>query len=70
MGFDGKDLKKYSTIYKVLAGVGAINWGIVTLFKVNLVDKLAQFQTYAPMVIYIAVGVSGVLLLADTFDML
>ncbi|MDR5658529.1 DUF378 domain-containing protein [Serpentinicella sp. ANB-PHB4] len=43
--------------------VGAINWGLIGLFNVNIVDKIFGVQTVVTRFIYTFVGISGVYLL-------
>jgi len=46
-------------VLTVLAGVGALNWGLIGLFNFNLVEAiLGQFPVVENLV-YIAVGVGG-----------
>ncbi len=49
----------------LLAGIGALNWGLVALFNFNLVTTLLGDMTTAAKVVYIIVGVSGLLLLVS-----
>ncbi len=44
----------------ILATVGALNWGLVGLANVNLVEALFGRETFLSRVIYALVGVSGV----------
>ena len=49
----------FIAVIKIIAALGAINWGLVGLFDFNLVDYLfAAFPTAVKMV-YLIVGVSG-----------
>jgi uncharacterized protein len=52
-------------IVLVLTVVGAINWGLVA-FDFNLVEYLLGSYATAMKVVYIVVGVSGVLLFATS----
>lgn len=47
-------------IVGLLVGIGALNWGLVGLFQVDLVAKLLGMGT-AARVVYILIGVAGVL---------
>ncbi|MBI4387984.1 MAG: DUF378 domain-containing protein [Candidatus Omnitrophica bacterium] len=49
----------------LLAGIGALNWGLVALFNFNLVATLLGDMTTAAKVVYIVVGVAGLLLLVS-----
>ena len=53
-------------IVGALAITGAINWGIIGLFKVNLIDKYLG-STPLDRIIYVLVGLSGVALLSSFF---
>ena len=63
-----------NTVYKVsltLIIIGAINWGMVGLFDVNLVTLLFGVDTVLTNVVYALVGISGLLctgLLLKPFD--
>ena len=45
----------------VLVGLGALNWGLVGLFQVDLVAKLLGDMTGAAKAVYILIGTAGVL---------
>ena len=52
--------------YKVaglLAAIGAINWGLVGAFDFDLVNTLLGSIEWLERLVYIVVGISGVLLL-------
>lgn len=44
----------------VLTIIGAINWGLIGLFSFNLVDSLFGVDSFLSMLIYILVGIAGV----------
>ena len=52
-------------IVKVLAGVGALNWGLVTFAGLNLVDRALGAGSTASKAVYGLVGVSGLMLLVS-----
>ena len=56
-------------IFTLLAAIGAINWGLVTLLNLNLVTKLLGEGTTLTKAVYILVGVSGVILLVSCAGM-
>ena len=64
-------MKKIYCIAMLLVLIGAINWGLIGLFDFNLVYELFDlignpansFLSLLHRIIYIAVGVAGVLLL-------
>ena len=45
----------------LLVGLGAINWGLVGLFQVDLVAKLLGAMTGAARAVYTVIGIAGVL---------
>lgn len=47
-----------------LAMIGALNWGLVGLFGVNLVNMLVGSMPVVEKVVYILVGASAVLVLS------
>lgn len=55
----------------VLIIIGAVNWGLVGLFDFNLVDTLFGAGSMISKIIYILVGVAGIIdisLLFNDFD--
>lgn len=48
-------------IVGVLVGIGALNWGLVGLFQVDLVARLFGEMTGAARAVYGLIGVAGVL---------
>lgn len=51
----------------VFAVAGALNWGLIGLANINLVEQLLGAGTTATRVVYILVGLSGLPLLASYF---
>ena len=53
----------------ILAGVGALNWGLVEFLNFNLVTSVAGLTgiDFVTTVIYALVAISGGRLLLDTF---
>ena len=52
-------MKIVDTIALVLIIIGAINWGLIGLFKFNLVDTIFGTMTLFSRLIYTLVGISG-----------
>ena len=52
-------------IATVLAGIGALNWGLVALFDLDLVATLLGSMPTVAKIVYMLVGVSGFLILAS-----
>lgn len=57
----GKECCGVCKIVGLLVAVGALNWGLVGLFQVDLVAKLLGPMTTAAKAVYILIGVAGVL---------
>ena len=51
----------------LLAGIGALNWGLVTFANVDLVQRLLGSVPAAAKAVYGLVGVAGALLLVSLF---
>ena len=49
----------------VLAIIGALNWGLVGLANINLVEQIFGMGTSITRIVYILVGLSGLALLAS-----
>ena len=45
----------------LLVVIGAINWGLVGAFQFNLVDKIFGEMSMIGRIIYVAVGLSGLI---------
>ena len=48
-------------IVGLLVAIGAINWGLVGIFQVDLVAKLLGVMTTPARVVYGLIGVAGIL---------
>lgn len=63
-----------NTLYKICLGlviIGAINWGMVGVFDVNLVSLIFGKDTIITNIVYALVGISGLFcigLLLKPFD--
>ncbi|OGH51514.1 MAG: DUF378 domain-containing protein [Candidatus Levybacteria bacterium RIFCSPLOWO2_12_FULL_37_14] len=57
-------MKRLQQLANILVLVGAINWGLVGLFKYNLVESLLGGLGLV-QIIYILIGLSGVLMLVN-----
>lgn len=51
-------LQKTALVFTV---IGAINWGLIGLFNFNLVDSLFGKNSFLSMLIYIIVGIAGLI---------
>ncbi len=53
-----------NTIYKialVLVIIGAVNWGLIGLFNVNLVSLIFGADSLLSNIVYVLVGVAGLI---------
>ncbi len=57
-------MKMWHMVTFSLAMVGALNWGLVGLLDLNVVEGLLGMGTMATKLVYILVGVSAVYVLA------
>ena len=57
----------FCKIVGAIAIVGALNWGLVGVFGINLVENLLGVGTTLTRVVYGLVGLSGLMLLASYF---
>ena len=55
----GKEMKVIDKIALILIIIGAINWGLIGIFKFNLVEMIFGDMTMLARLIYILVGISG-----------
>ena len=53
------------TVVAVLAGVGALNWGLVGLAQLDLIERLFGLMTPLARTAYILIGVAGLMLLVS-----
>lgn len=52
-------------VVKLLAGIGALNWGLVAIWNLDLVAKLLGAGTTASRIVYIVIGISGLITLVS-----
>ena len=57
----------FCKIVGAIAIIGALNWGLVGLLNLNLVDQVLGAGSTASRVVYGLVGLSGLALLASYF---
>ena len=63
-------LKQACLVCKIVGAlviIGAINWGLIGVANMNLVEQIFGSATTITKVIYILVGLSGLALLASYF---
>ena len=56
-------------IATLVAGIGALNWGLVALFNFNLVTRLLGEMSTASRIAYIVVGVAGLMQIASLLNL-
>ena len=56
-------------IFGLIAIIGALNWGLVGALGINLVEQIFGSGTGLTRIIYIVVGISGLILLASCLGM-
>ncbi len=61
-------MKAIDTIALILVIIGAINWGLIGLFKFNLVDTIFGTMSALSRIIYTLVGISGLWSIKLIFD--
>lgn len=61
-------MKIVDKIALVLIIIGAINWGLVGIFKFNLVDSIFGTMSIISRIIYSLVGISGLWGIKLLFD--
>ena len=52
----------------ILTIVGALNWGLVGLFDFNLVSTLFGAENVITRIVYVLVGIAGIVNIALLFD--
>ena len=61
-------MKAIDIIALILVIIGAINWGLIGLFKFNLVDTIFGTMSALSRIIYTLVGLSGLWSIKFIFD--
>jgi uncharacterized membrane protein YuzA (DUF378 family) len=59
--------KRLEPLWLALVTIGALNWGLVGLFDLNLVEEILGAGTVAD-VVYVIVGVAGLAMLPRLFE--
>lgn len=54
-------------VVTVLGGIGALNWGLVALLNFNIIAAILGDMTMPAKIVYILVGISGLILLVSLF---
>lgn len=52
-------------VVKLLAGLGALNWGLVALFQLDLVARVLGDMTGAAKAVYVLIGLAGLVTLVS-----
>ena len=61
-------MKVIDTIALILVIIGAIVWGIIGIFNVNIVEAIFGTMPWISKIIYILVGISGIWAIKLLFD--
>ena len=61
-------MSKLKKICFLLVVIGALNWGLIGLFNFNLVSMIFGEMSIFSRIIYILVGISGAIIIANTKD--
>lgn len=61
----GDNMKNLQQAANILVLVGAINWGLIGLLNLNLVNTVLGSVAGLEKIVYILVGLSGVLMLIN-----
>lgn len=61
-------MKNLNRVALVLVIIGALNWGLIGLFNFNLVAAIFGAGSGLTRLIYVLVGISGVILAATAFS--
>ncbi|MEG0468744.1 DUF378 domain-containing protein [Amedibacillus sp. YH-ame10] len=56
-------MKILNYIALIIGIVGALNWGLIGLFDINLVTMLFGVDTMLTRIVYVLVGISGLWML-------
>lgn len=62
-------MSSLDTLAMILVVVGAVNWGLVGLLNLNLVSTLLGSGSLLEKLVYVLVGVGGVLVLWKWYGM-
>ena len=60
-------MRAFKIISYILVIIGALNWGLVGLFNLDLVALIFGDMSLLARIVYIAVGVSAIVCIATTF---
>lgn len=52
----------------VITIIGAINWGLIGLFDFNLVETILGSDNWLPRIVYILVGICGLINIMILFN--
>ena len=63
-------MKTISIISLILTIIGALNWGLIALLDFNLVSSLFGDDTLVTMIIYVLVGISGLINIRTLIDLI
>jgi hypothetical protein len=61
----GDNMKGLQQLAYILVIIGALNWGLIGLFNLNLVNAIFSSMEWLEKTIYVLVGLSGILMLVN-----
>lgn len=61
-------MENFQKVLLVLTIIGAINWGLVGLFDINLVSTLFGSATFISRIIYTLIAIAGVVNIGILFN--
>lgn len=57
----------FCKVVGAFAIVGALNWGLIGIANINLIDQILGAGSIASHIVYALIGLSGIALLASFF---
>ena len=61
-------MRTLQKICLILVIIGAINWGLVGLFDINLVSTLFGIDNIVTRIVYVLVGIAGIIDISLLFE--
>lgn len=60
-------MKCFRWVCAILLVIGALNWGIIGIFGVNVIERMFGMMSGITRIIYVLVGLAGLVKLARLF---
>lgn len=64
----GGKMEILQKICLIITIIGAVNWGLIGIFDFNLVETIFGIKTMLTKIIYIIVGIAGLINIGLLFD--